>query len=492
MTHCAYLFSDDEDDAPPDFSLLPEVTWVSIMSFLPLSDRGRLARTCRALEASFCHPSLWYAVTVTLHGDTGRRNCVGRTAASYVPMVERFGAYFQDLTLIVHGYDMKMTPDCEAVVACLGRCCRYERLTLDVRSLVRSRDIVGDLEPRTTDLDVLARLVADAYRLRTFELRAWPVYPRVRSVDMLAALQSNDKLRGCLERLSLYWQSADNSTWVSLNTVVPSPAQMLAATAHFTRLRALYVRSSMLSDDLIVDLADSRHAPLQRLGILVTYSSSRSDGEIPRIEATSWGRLRAYSPSLQVHVTVMTRMPADKLSDMLMPEMPVTAVSFMRYSQCGATNIRSITDKFCASLHKFVDYSDASGLDADIVAMATKCSHLDYLVYNGTLRSSTVRELARLRGGRWVHFRINMDNVVTREADLEDDDDVIIKKGDDNSCYVVKIRQLAEAAADNRTEAIDQLTADVTSCIGRKCFSKNKLQFSDVGNDLTSCMKKSG
>ncbi|KAI0210594.1 hypothetical protein LSAT2_004648 [Lamellibrachia satsuma] len=236
------------------------------MSHLSLSDRGRLARTCRALEASFRHPSLWYTVTITLHGDTARGKRVGRTAASYVPMVERFGAYFQDLTLVFVDYEMRMTPDCEAVIACLSRCSRYERLTLDVRSLVRSRDIVGDFVPRTTDLDVLSRLVTDAYRLRSFELRAWPVYPRVRSVDMLAALQSNGKLRGCLERLSLYWQSAHNSTWVSLNTLVPTPSQMLSVTAHFTRLRSLYLRSSMLSDDLIVDLADSRHAPLQQLG----------------------------------------------------------------------------------------------------------------------------------------------------------------------------------------------------------------------------------
>ena len=150
----------------PNFSRLPDVAWVDIMSHLSLPDRGRLARTCRALEASFRHPSLWYTVTITLHGDTARGKRVGRTAASYVPMVERFGAYFQDLTLVFVDYEMRMTPDCEAVIACLSRCSRYERLTLDVRSLVRSRDIVGDFVPRTTDLDVLSRLVTDAYRLR--------------------------------------------------------------------------------------------------------------------------------------------------------------------------------------------------------------------------------------------------------------------------------------------------------------------------------------
>ena len=266
---------------------------------------------------------------------------------------------------------------------------------------------------------------------------------------------------------------------------------MLSVTAHFTRLRSLYLRSSMLSDDLIVDLADSRHAPLQQLGILMTCSNSRSDEELPRIEASSWSRLRAYSPGLQVYVTVMTRMPADKLSAILLPDMPVTAVSFMRYSQCGAADIRSITDRFGASLRKFVDYSDASGLDGEIISMVEKCCHLDYLVYNGTLRARTVRELARLRGNLWFHFRVNIDNVVTRDVDPDDDDDVIIKKCDDNSCYVVKIRQLAESAADDRNTAIDQLTADVTSLIGRKWFNVDKLQFNNVEIDVPARVKKS-
>ena len=110
------LIPERDDDVPTDFGTLPDLVLVNIMSHLSQPDRGCLAQTCRALHASYCHPSLWNTVTITLH--SGHNPNIAEylpfvepdsylpfvEPASYLPMVERFGAYFKDLTVVYIDY----------------------------------------------------------------------------------------------------------------------------------------------------------------------------------------------------------------------------------------------------------------------------------------------------------------------------------------------------------------------------------------------------
>ena len=58
--------------------------------------------------------------------------------------------------------------------------------------------------------------------------------------------------------------------------------------------------------------------------------------------------------------------------------------------------------------------------------MVTKCSHLVHFEYNGTLWDHTIREIAGLRGSRWLHFLVNLDNAII--LDFVSDGDVIKKQ----------------------------------------------------------------
>lgn len=49
----------------PDFSELPDITWVKVLSYLDLLDRCHVARTCHALNDVFSHPSLWHTAKVS-------------------------------------------------------------------------------------------------------------------------------------------------------------------------------------------------------------------------------------------------------------------------------------------------------------------------------------------------------------------------------------------------------------------------------------------
>ena len=174
----------------------------------------------------------------------------------------------------------------------------------------------------------------------------------------IRALLSNDKLNG-LERLNLYWQGTV-SLWLP-------PTEMLAFTSQFTQLRALYLHSPMLSDDLIVILSDQGRAPLLELGIKVieTYVTSLVGSGLPQFEASSWTKLRTHSPCLQVHVKVMSWIKEYELFHFLLPEMEIASINFLEGSKCG--DISLIADRFSSTLRKFVDWSFSSPPDEDLL-----------------------------------------------------------------------------------------------------------------------------
>ena len=364
------LIPERDDDVPTDFGTLPDLVLVNIMSHLSQPDRGCLAQTCRALHASYCHPSLWNTVTITLH--SGHNPNI----AESLPFVE---------------------PD-------------------SYLPFVEPASYLPFVEPASyLPMNVLAQLFTNQH-LKSFTLLG------VICLD-IRVLLSNDKPNGCLEHLGLYWQGGTpvlelpSPRWHGRRLrrrrvpvlELPSPREMLAVTSQFTQLRTLYLLSSMVSDDLIVSLSDQGRAPLRELGIKVTY-------EIRYIRASSWIRLRAYSPCLQVHMKVLDRTPDNRLFGFLITEMAITSLSFIERSKCA--NIRSIADMFSSTLHKFINSTRYNyGHDAELVYMVKTCSHLIHFEYNGALRANTIRELAGLRGSRWLHFLVDLDNVI----DLRDD-----------------------------------------------------------------------
>ena len=397
-----FYFPEDDDDGRPDFALLPDLVLDNIMSRLSQPDRGRLAQTCSALHASYCNPSLWNTVTITLHHNPNTTESWPFVEpASYLPMVERFGASFKDLTLVYIG-KFPMSSDCREVIQYIARCCHYEILTLRSSSRICS--------PFRPDENIFAQLFTNQ-QLKSVTLLGVICF----DIRMLLPKDSfkPKKKKDCLERLTLFRQ------YRSLSWEMVAPREMLADVSQFTQLRALYLLSPMLSDDLIVSLSDQGHVPLRELGILVIYEIRHQ--QLPHIEASSWITLREYSPCLLVHVKVVDLIPDNQLFGFLVPEMAIASLSFIGRSKCA--DIRSIADRFSSTLREFVDLSTSpSGLDAELIYMVKTCSHLIHFEYNGALLENTIRELAGLRGSRWLHFLVDLDKVVDSR------DDVSIKK----------------------------------------------------------------
>ena len=286
-----------------------------------------------------------------------------------------------------------MSSDCREVIQCITRCCRYEILTLCLSSRICS--------PFQTDVDIMAQRFTNQH-LKSVTLLGIICFD-------IRMLLSKDKMNGCLERLNLHWQGRLPS-WGLV-----SPRETLADVSQYTHLRALYLLSPMLSDDLIVSLSDQGRAPLRELGIQMMHEIRQP---LPHIEGSSWIRLRTYSPCLLVHVKVVDQIPDHRLFGFLLPDIPIASLSFIEDSKCA--DIRSIADRFSSTLRKFVNCTNYYyyGHDAELVYMVKTCSHLIHFEYNGALWANTIRELAGLRGSRWLHFLVDLDKFVDSDDDV--------------------------------------------------------------------------
>ncbi len=121
-------------------------------------------------------------------------------------------------------YIHKFPKECKEVINALSTRCRLESLTLAIGTVV-TKNILFLRKTNNTDLEIIASLVATAFRLQSFNLQSWPMYPGLRTVNIMKVLRDNRKLQP-LERLSLYYQNPERATWASLNAILPEPQEV--------------------------------------------------------------------------------------------------------------------------------------------------------------------------------------------------------------------------------------------------------------------------
>ena len=410
----------------------------------------------------------WLLFQITLLGNInldGPRRMDVIMPERFYEMTKTFGAYFQDLTLSIVGFVDRFPPQCKQVIVELAERCRLERLTLDV-GVILSKGAFDQNVPRKVELGVLVSLVANAFRLKGLTLKAWPMYRGIQKVDVLEALKSNPKLQG-LERLDLFWQSAEGSTWATLNAILPAPTLMLDTVRHFTNLQYLSLRSTMLCQDVIMELAKPGHAPMKKLAILVTYSRYYAQESVPEISSAAWKYLSERSPEMEVEVTVVTRMPFIELAGFLKPEIPLSAIGFMKYSSLRVDDLESIRDKYKRTLRKFVSLVEPDErLDEYLKSLAINSPHLTYLVYHGSLYHRTILELAAIRGTNWYRFNIPEQSIDFSDPSSEDDigEEVVVVCMPDGS---VELADHLRHADHDPEEHREQLVIDLIRAVSK-------------------------
>ncbi len=204
-----------------------------------MRDRFNAQQVSRTLREAFLHPSLWYRMKIVLFAkvdsatdaETSRLSYakIGVSPRTYVNIIANFGRYFQDLTIVLQGYDGAISDECNGVVTALADICkrgdeddgndatdsassganndnrcRLHSLSIRVNYAPLSRVKWVSAEGHARALGVIVGLVSNAYRLHSFSLQSWPRYPTVETPDILEVLETNDKLEQ-LKELKLFW-----------------------------------------------------------------------------------------------------------------------------------------------------------------------------------------------------------------------------------------------------------------------------------------------
>jgi len=420
-----------------DFSKLPDVVWVDVVTRLSLGDRSRVALVCRRLNDIFNHPSVWHTVDVNLIGTLPRRQarsgprCGVVAPDRYLAMIRRFGAYFQDVRLTVRGEVCELHESCREVLEQLTLC-RLESLTLKV-----GEGTVQRRKPSLAAADALLAPIKQAQRLRSLDVRSWPVSDTDRTnCDIISCVRDNERLRR-LERLSLFCRDPSEDSWVPLTTCLPLPDSVVGLLGQLSALTSLFLHSALLTTKLIDVLCKPKRSPLTRLGVMVVYGRGSAvgyDAKFPRIQDSTWKKLRESNPTMGVELTFCNTIPTYELMSLLSAEVPVTSVAFMKYSSYKPDVLTCLAANYHRTLTKFADYGDTeSGKEAELSDMVSRCTCLCYLIFHCAVRPSTVLDLAVVRGSSWNRFEVN----VMWTLDHHDNGDNVLRLQPETGNYAI-------------------------------------------------------
>lgn len=435
--------SEECQDPGPDFSQLPEVVWVEIMSYLPLYQQYVVSQTCQVLYEIFNHPSLWHTTKIHLFGCTDNYSRAFRSKIiipdKYVKLINRFGKFFKKLTLTVTEYLNKFPEEWISIMKELSQQCRLESLTLEIGRLTSYYHISG-YQPSEKDIGALLSFIQHAIRLKNFYIKSWPMYPNSLSkeeLNIFEVILTNPKLKD-LETLSLFWCKA--TEWSERMPILPSPEATLPLIKNFQHLNQLSLRSPMLHRDILMELSKPGRSKLKLLQVFVHFCPQNEDFKVPEISSSQWKQFVMANPEVEMECTVLGRTPHLELASMLKTDCPLTSITFMKFSRCDSQIVTSLSEMFHRNLKKFACYCDPSCKENEVVALAVRSPNLNQLVYHGSLSCESVEKLAQLRGTSWKEFVIPDKCITVQDPQaFDEDDDRVIAPGEDGEYYLVGI-----------------------------------------------------
>ena len=455
-----------EDAFQPDFSELPDVIWVRTFSFLSLRDQSNLASTCHALLDIFSHPSLWSNQKICIMGKDDnwtRGKCFGPNHC--VELAKRFGKYFQNLTITILGHLQTLTPEWETLFTEVGAQCRLESLTLEVGRLTSRPFHLYGFAPKRAAVKALISFVQNAFRMRHFHIRSWPMFEEIyenKECNVFQAMIANPKMKE-LESLSIFTTDKAEVEWSERRPILLSADATLELVAHFKFLTRLALRSPMITQELVEELAEPTRTRLKILDIFVHYvNPSKYPGfAIPLIPSSSWAKLIQRCPELRVELTIFLHVSHLDLANMIKAEVPLSSLTFMKYSGIDPYILNSVSTAHNKTFTKFHSYCESSGIDSELLDIITKCEYISEFVYHGTIMVSNVTEIAKVGGERLKKFVIKEANIqIPDEIDVDDDE--VIRRNEAGELVMVDFLKF-HRSEDERTEKLLEM---------RKCVSK--------------------
>lgn len=455
----------------PDFSELPDEIWVRVMRVLSLTDRAKVARTCHRLNEAFSHPSLWYSQQLNFMGETHvfsqkKQNIF--CTPFYVELTRRFGKYFQNLTIKIDGHLRSIPADLKEIFEEVANRCRLETLTIDAGTITSEFYEVHGIPPNYSAVKTLASFVQHAFRMKHLHIRSWPMYRRIDTEDcnIFKVLILNEKLRETLETLTLFW--LDEKEWSEREPILfyEEPTAFVKLFDSFRYLTTIGLRTPMITNELLVMLGSQQRAKLQLLKVFVHYidPTRKPQFRIPNIDPSTWKALVKRNPDFRVECTIFLNTPNLELSNMFTPEVPLSALSYMKYCKIDPYTLVKLYTQYKDTLSKFHSFCDSYDIDQELLEIVTRCSNLTEFIYHGEIKLDTVVKIAKVRGNAWKCFEVKEDKIKIPTEFDDVDEDSVLAPGPDGQLVLVGLMKfhISEEVRDNMLQT---LAAEVSSAL---------------------------
>ncbi|XP_038073294.1 F-box only protein 33-like [Patiria miniata] len=420
---------------PSNWSQLPHTAVVNMFSHLSHRDRARASSTCKSWRDCYFHPSFWRRVDLELTFQTGceparcildkcgkfvRELCLTCTVALPVLCAQfanrdasgsappptgseessqenqpddllRYRKLYQDLPTVFQG--LHNSEGLEKLIFCFFPLCKNCNC---------GAQLPGE-EFGTKMTESLKKVIQASTKLKTLALAH-----NSGSLRSTFLKELSDKFGKQLRVLHI-------PTFQVAEEVTDEAITLTSSLSNFTSLSILTLNLSMVTDQLLKGLPDSKCAStLRQLNMVIGFGADVNS----YLDDSSWSKLGRRLPDLQVTVSAIISDygATDELLHYLTPSIPLTSLRIFVSQPWSLKEdlIDSIAKNYSKSLSCLEIHTDKSALffgnnsEADpLVMLCWQCKKLNRLVITGyKLLICNVLAIATLRGPGLSTFEV--------------------------------------------------------------------------------------
>ncbi|XP_064640885.1 F-box only protein 39-like [Lineus longissimus] len=297
------LYSETLDPDQPQWDKLPDLVVVSIFSYLSLSDRARMALTCRRWAGLYHAPGLWKKASVDF--------CSHRLTNSELKCLYRHSQHIRSMEIILwknFGFNNKLSlkhvPQLVKVLSC------SELNDLDLGCL-RVGAHGRNWPTASLTVSTLVNFLTSQKRLKTVKLSNLRIEEE-EGLTILSALAAQNQMSvSTLDITSLFQKSAKlERKFVNVMSV-------------FTNLTEFHINYSYISDDLVEGIATRCGKSLR----LLTVDVHHNEPHHHTVKISSWKHFKRSCPSAQVIFSLEYINSYSEIRMILTPGIPLNTLN---------------------------------------------------------------------------------------------------------------------------------------------------------------------
>ncbi|XP_077988918.1 F-box only protein 33-like [Glandiceps talaboti] len=374
-----------------DWSRLPSVIIVEILTTLPPKDRINASATCSRWRQCLFHPSMWRKLQLSV---TNEREC---DKANFLST--RCGNFARNFSL-------EWSDDSEeskSALAVLQRLTRNRNLT---KLCLQACNSEFDDETLDGFIDTIEEILRISKKLKYL---SFGYIHELCDPELLYGLGDN---------------CGTSLTTLHLASLLPDdpgpgiPPQCLRA---LRNLRVLSINYDDLSGELFTLLSQPNRAKLRHLLVL---ADGLENGK-PKITNAMWQGLVAYNPQLKVTLSLLS-VPPSEILDILRPSLPLSTLRIMYSGPIPRSTIDFVSTYHSKTLeavylHEHIDtdeppsllFPDNEGVEDPMVMLAWRCYKVSCLSIIGyEVMDENLIAIARLRGPKLKVLEVHSDYIV--------------------------------------------------------------------------------